>query len=96
VVTCADAASGEVLSKTRLQGAFWGTPVLVGRLLYCVSQEGAAQVVEFSDDGRKGEVIGKSEFGETIQCSPAVAGGALYVRSDRHLWKISAPKGSGS
>jgi hypothetical protein len=25
------------------------------------------------------------------QCSPAVVDGALYVRSDGHLWKIAAP-----
>jgi outer membrane protein assembly factor BamB len=89
VVVCADAASGEILSQVRLQGSFWGTPALVGDRLYCISQEGLAQVVEYSDEGRQGEVIGKGEIGETIQASPAVANGALYLRSDRHLWKIA-------
>ena len=89
VVACADAATGELLSQVRLQGSFWGTPVLVGNRLYCISQEGLAQIVEYSGEGRQGEVIGKGEIGETIQSSPAVADGALYIRSDRHLWKIA-------
>ena len=72
-----------------MQGPFWGTPALVGNRLYCISQEGLAQVVEYSDEGRQGEVIGKGEIGETIQASPAVADGALFIRSDRHLWKIA-------
>ena len=85
-------SSGEILSQVRLQGSFWGTPALVGNKLYCISQEGLAQIVEFAADGRMGEVIGKGEIGEAIQCSPAVADGALYVRSDKHLWKIAQPK----
>jgi hypothetical protein len=32
--------------------------------------------------------VSSHEFGETILCTPAISGGALYVRSDKHLWKI--------
>ena len=75
----------------RLEGEFWGTPALVGNRLYCVNQKGAAQVVEISADGSRGEIVGKGQLDGTIQCSPAISDGALYVRSDQHSWKIAAP-----
>jgi len=34
------------------------------------------------------KIIGRVPLNETIQSSPAVAGGAVYLRSDKHLWKI--------
>jgi hypothetical protein len=79
------------LSRVRLQGEFWGTPALVGDRLYCMAQDGACQVVEVSSDGRKADVIGKSQLDSPLQSSPAVSSGALYVRSDHRLWKIAAP-----
>ena len=91
VLSCADTADGQVLCRVRLSGEFWGSPALVVNRLYCFGQNGAAQVVEISADGRRGEIVGKGQLEGPIQCSPAVADGALYVRSDRHLWKIAAP-----
>jgi outer membrane protein assembly factor BamB len=89
VLNCADTKSGQALWKVRLSGEFWGTPALVGNRIYCISQNGGGQVVEISDDGRSGQLVGKGQLEGTIQCSPAVSAGALYVRSDRHLWKIA-------
>ncbi len=86
VLSCADLADGKLLWQLRLKGSFWATPVLVGKHLYCINDAGLAQVVDLSD---KGEVVGTSDFGESIQGSPAVADGALYVRSDKSLWKIA-------
>ena len=39
VLVCADAADGHVLWRVRLQGEFWGTPVLAGNKLYCDQPE---------------------------------------------------------
>lgn len=89
VLTCADAATGEITWRLRLSGAFWGTPTLAGDRLYCINQDGVAHVVQLFPD-KNGESVGQGEFGETIQASPAVSGGALYVRSDKHLWKVAA------
>jgi hypothetical protein len=35
------------------------------------------------------EIIGKGKLEGPIQASPAISDGALYVRSDKHLWKIA-------
>jgi outer membrane protein assembly factor BamB len=89
VLTCADQADGKVLWQLRLQGTFWATPVLLGDHLYCFNDAGLAQVVRLGD---KGHVVATHPLGETIQGSPAVADGALYVRSDQSLWKIATTR----
>lgn len=90
VVTCADAANGKILWQLRVGGTHWSTPVLAGNLLYCFNQEGDARVVRVGAE--KGELVHSTKFGEIIQGSPAVAGGAIFVRSDKHLWKIAKTK----
>ena len=46
-----------------------------------------AQLVDLS--GAEGKVIGKVELGETVLATPAVSGGAVYVRADGKIWKLA-------
>jgi hypothetical protein len=39
---------------------------------------------------KPGVLVGGGAIDETVLASPAIADGALYIRSDRHLWKIAA------
>lgn len=89
-LTCGDATNGEVLWRSRVQGPFWASPVLAGGHLYFFNQDGHAQVVSLE---KEGEIVAENDFGESILGSPAVADGALYVRSDGHLWKIADTSG---
>ena len=89
ILKCADAATGELQWQLRLKGRHWATPVVAGDHMYCINYDGEARVVKLS--GAKGEIVGESNFGELIHASPAIAGNAMYVRSDKHLWKIAAP-----
>jgi outer membrane protein assembly factor BamB len=97
VLVCGDAASGEVLWQLRLEGRCWATPIITGERLYAFNSDGKAFVVAL---GEKGEIIGTSQSGqvidgaptEIIQGTPAVSGDALFVRTDRYLWKIAAEK----
>jgi outer membrane protein assembly factor BamB len=91
VLNCASADDGKVNWRVRLEGEFWGTPVLAGNRLYSISQKGKGQVVEMSADGKKGEIVGTGQLEGEIMSSPAIADGALFVRSDGYLWKIAAP-----
>ncbi len=88
VLVIADAADGKILSRVRMEGAYWGTPALVGNRLYAINQDGAGTIVEVHKDGQA-EIIGKGKLEGPIQASPAISDGALYVRSDKHLWKIA-------
>lgn len=89
VLTCGDAKTGDVQYQLRLKGPVWSTPIIAGDHLYVFSFEGLTYVVKL---GEKGEIVSQTEIGEKIQGTPAVADGAMYVRSDKHLWKIAAPK----
>lgn len=89
VLSAADAASGAVEWQLRLKGTFWATPVAAGDRLYCVNQEGVVQVVKL--DGEKGELASQHELGAETLGTPAIADGALYLRSVGHLWKFAAP-----
>jgi hypothetical protein len=79
------------LWRLRLTGPFWATPLLAGGHLYCINQEGLTSVVRA--DGDKGEIVAKNKLGESVYASPAVAGDAIYFRSDQHLWKIASKSG---
>jgi outer membrane protein assembly factor BamB len=92
VLNCAGVSDGKVQWRVRLDGEYWGTPALVGNRLYCISQKGTAQVVEVGEGGEPGAIVGRGQFEGEIQCSPAAVDGALYVRSDGHLWKIASPE----
>ena len=37
----------------------------------------------------KGKVVNEHSFGEPILCTAAISDGAIYVRSDKTLWKIA-------
>lgn len=89
VLVCADAADGRILWQLRLQGPIWATPVLADGHLYVVNHPGLVQVVRL---GEKGELVGTSQLDPAVLASPAVAGGAIYFRSDTHLWKVAFPK----
>lgn len=90
ILTCANLSDGNVLWQLRLKGPFSSTPVAANGLLYCVNEDGLAQVVRAEPD--KGVIVGTSDLKETILCTPAVANGALYIRSDGKLWKIQNAK----
>ena len=94
VLACADVKSGQIAWQLRLQvqlgektsrGVFTSTPVAAGGHLYIFNEDGVALVVKA---GETGEIVASHEFGEIILCTPAIADGALYVRSDKHLWKV--------
>jgi outer membrane protein assembly factor BamB len=86
VLACGDIATGERLWQLRVGGQHWSTPVVAGDRMYCINSEGAAKVVQLGDEGT---VVSENKFGEEIKGSAAISDGALYVRSDRFLWKIA-------
>ncbi|MBX3437175.1 MAG: PQQ-binding-like beta-propeller repeat protein [Planctomycetaceae bacterium] len=89
VLTCANLENGSRLWQLRLQGKFSGSPVIAGGHLFIFNQEGTGFCVQLGDD--KGAIVGTHEFGESFLSTPAIADGAVYVRTDGHLWKIAQP-----
>jgi outer membrane protein assembly factor BamB len=87
VLVCADPNTGKIKWRERVGGTHWGTPILANGHVYAVNHDGTAAVVAAGDD--EGKVVSKFALEETIQSSPAIAGDALFVRSDKHLWKFA-------
>ena len=86
VLTCAETKSGERPWKLRLDGKFSGSPVAAGSTIYIASEKGVLHAVDTT--AAEGAISGKLELGETVLCTPSIAGNSLYVRSDGSLWRI--------
>jgi outer membrane protein assembly factor BamB len=89
VLKCAGAGTGEVEWQLRLEGPFSSSPVANAGYLYLFNEDGLGHVVR---TGKQGEIASRNALGEGILATPAIAGGALFVRSDAHLWKIASER----
>lgn len=88
VLACGSADTGDLLWQLRIKGRrFWATPVLAGNHLFLFNADGLAQVVDVS--GAKGKLVSSNDLSEPIFGTPAIADGAIYLRSHGHLWKIA-------
>jgi outer membrane protein assembly factor BamB len=93
VMNAFDATSGERQWQSRIadgeeiQGGFWATPIRVRDHFYFFAQNGQARVAKIKADGV--DIVHKYDFAETILGSPAISGDAMFVRGDKHLWKIA-------
>jgi outer membrane protein assembly factor BamB len=87
VLVKADLATGDELWKLRLKGPFSGSPVASGDHLFIASEQGDLQVIDPSG-AAEGKIVHTVELKDTILSTPAVSGGALFVRSDTKLWKV--------
>jgi outer membrane protein assembly factor BamB len=85
IVTCVKAATGEVVTRERVGGTFFGSPVCINGKLYAMNDRGELIVVEASDTLK---ILGKSDLGEPSQSTPAIAGGRLYLRTTSHLISV--------
>jgi outer membrane protein assembly factor BamB len=89
VLNCADAANGKILWQERLKGKgnqYWASPVVADGKLYAVDEGGTTTVVQI---GAQPIVLASNPLNETILATPAISGGALYLRSDQHLYCIA-------
>jgi outer membrane protein assembly factor BamB len=82
---CGDARTGKVVWDLRLKGPISASPVAAGDRLYVVNDKGTTQVVKLGDTG---VIEATNDVGEEISATPAIAGGAIYLRSDKHLFCI--------
>lgn len=86
VMSAAEVATGKLAWQLRLKGPFTSSPVGSGTHLVIFNEAGLGQVVNVA--GEKGEVVSENDIKETILATPALSGNAIFVRSDKHLWKI--------
>ncbi len=90
VVTCLNAATGELLFQERLAaaGPYYASPVAGDGKIYLASARGTITVVSAEPKPR---VLSSQELGESISATPAIAGNQIIVRTEKHLWLFAGP-----
>ena len=86
VLSCAEPASGKTLWRLRLTGTFWATPAIAAGRLAAVNDKGLFQLVRLA---KRGALGGKLDLEEPVLGSPALCENAVYLRSDKHLWRLA-------
>jgi outer membrane protein assembly factor BamB len=87
VFTCREAATGRLVYRERVAGKFTASPVAGDGKIYLVNEAGTATVVKA---GRTFEVLAENRLEEECLASPALAHGALFLRTRRQLYCIRA------
>ena len=82
-----DAKTGKSVWTRKLPGNFSASPILAGKVLYAPTEDGVTYVVEVSPTGA--EILFEFDTSERTLASPVLLDGALYLRTDEHLWKIT-------
>jgi outer membrane protein assembly factor BamB len=82
---CLDAATGKRVWRERMDGNFRASLVAGDGKVYFTSLEGVVTVVK---QGPAFEVLARNDLGESIVATPAVSGGQLLIRGDKHLYCV--------
>ena len=87
IVSAVDVRSGKDLWDDRMPGKHVPAPIVLGDKLLFSNDRGESFLVRASPE--KFELVGKNQLGESISASPAIADGALYIRSSGAIYKIA-------
>jgi len=85
IVSCVDAMTGEAVYRERLGGKFSASPILADNKLYFSSREGVVTVVPAT---REFKVLSQNSLEGGLMASPVAVDGALYLRTDKALYRI--------
>jgi outer membrane protein assembly factor BamB len=88
VVSCMNATDGTIVWRNRVGGDYFGSPVRVADVVYCISTEGEVAAIKAAGEF---ELLGKSPLGDTSRATPAIASGKMYLRSASHLIAVGKP-----
>jgi outer membrane protein assembly factor BamB len=84
-LVCLNAADGKERWRRRVEGPFDASPVIGDGKLYAVNNRGRTSVVAL---GEKPRLLARNDVDDAIQATPAIAGGCIYLRSDKVLYCI--------
>ncbi|ANM28493.1 hypothetical protein ABI59_00895 [Acidobacteria bacterium Mor1] len=82
-----DIRTGQKLWREQLGGGdIWASPTVADGKIYIGTQDGDFYILRDSDTY---EVLDVDNVGSRIASSVAVANQSIYIKSDRHIWKVS-------
>ena len=86
ILSCLNAATGEVHWRERLAGNFAASLTYGDGKLYLHNDQGVTTVVEPSTQSFK--ELASNQLDSNIQASPAAVNGAMYLRTQKSLYRI--------
>ena len=87
-VTCLEAKTGELVWSERIaNGKYWAAPLHADGKIYFHGEEGVTTVLQA---GREFKVLAESELDGKLMASAAVSGDALFLRTDKALYRIGS------
>ncbi|MDW8198228.1 MAG: PQQ-binding-like beta-propeller repeat protein [Gemmataceae bacterium] len=87
VLTCLDGKTGAERWSERIGGAFSASPIYAGGRVYLLDEAGTTTIFT---PGDKFELVATNKLGERSLASFAVDGQALFVRTEKALYRIEA------
>ncbi len=88
-VACLRAATGELLWREKVEGAFYSSPIALNGHVLNVSKTGDVLLL---DAGDKFAAPARLALGEKSFATPAVAGGVLFIRTYTQLFAFGGKK----
>lgn len=85
IVSCVDTKTGEAYYRERIGGKYSASPILADGKLYFCSREG---VVTIMNAAKEFKILAQNTMDGAIMASPIADGGALFIRTDKALYKI--------
>ena len=85
IASCLDAKTGDLHWRERLEGDFSASPLFADRRLYFLNESGVTTVLA---PGPKFEKLATNKVTGRTLSSLAVAGRAIYLRTDTHLYQL--------
>ncbi|MBA63784.1 MAG: quinonprotein alcohol dehydrogenase [Planctomycetaceae bacterium] len=86
IITCIHAKSGEPVWKSRLPGSYSASPIYANGRIYVFNENAVSFILE---PGRALKIIHENKLAEDILvATPAVSNKALFIRTEKHLYRI--------
>ncbi len=86
IASCLDAKTGERHWRERLGGNFSGSPLYAAGRIYFLDEDGVTTVIQ---PGKIFQELAKNEIEGRTLASLAAIEGALFLRTDTHLFRIA-------
>jgi outer membrane protein assembly factor BamB len=84
-MSCIDTRDGKTVWSEKLHGKYHSSPIWVDGHIYFSSTRGETLVIR---EGRELEVLARNHLEGEIWATPAVADGAILMRTSKYLYKI--------
>jgi outer membrane protein assembly factor BamB len=85
IASCVDRKTGRIYWQQRLGGDYSASPTFADGRIYFLSEDGVATVIAPGHEFRK---LATNELNGATLASMAVSDGSIFIRSNRHLYRI--------